>query len=87
MNNYVLFTFSLQPDTSRLARYIKPLANQMSSAREYDGLKEFVKEQAKYFEKATNSVKQSLETVEINAQWHARNYKSIGRILTDFSNE
>lgn len=59
----------------------------MSTAKEYDHLISFVETRANYFEKATNSVKQSLETVNINKQWQARNYESIGRILTDFSSE
>lgn len=75
----------MQPDTSRLARYIKPLANQMISAKERDELEAFVEKRSNVFEKATQSIKQSLETIEINSQWQAKNYKSIGRILDDFS--
>lgn len=77
----------MQPDTSRLARYIKPLANQMITTKEYDELKSFVENRTTIFEKATQGIKQSLETVEINSQWQAKNYKSIGRILNDFSNK
>lgn len=33
---FFYFFFSLQPDTSRLSRYIKPLADQMTSMKEYD---------------------------------------------------
>ncbi len=81
------FIFSLEPDTSRLARYIKPLANQMTSQKEYDELQSFVRGRATIFEDATQSIKQSLETVKINSQWQASNYKSIGRILNEFSSE
>lgn len=77
----------MQPDTSRLARYIKPLANQMVTTKEYDELKSFVENRTTIFEKATQSIKQSLETVEINSQWQAKNYKKIGRILIDFSHK
>ncbi|KAJ6638815.1 Aminopeptidase N [Pseudolycoriella hygida] len=77
----------LQPDTSRLARYIKPLAIQMITTKEYDELKTFVENRTVIFEKATQSISQSLETVEINSQWQAKNYASIGRILNDFSKQ
>ena len=76
-----MYDFSLQPDTSQLEKYIKPLANQMITANEYNEWKSFVDKHATIFEKATKGVKQSLETVEINLQWQAKNYKSIGRIL------
>lgn len=39
----------------------------------------------KLFEKSTQSIKQSLETIEINSQWQAKNYKNIGRYLQDYS--
>lgn len=84
---FLFSIFSLQPDTSRLARYIKPLANQMITTKEYDELKGFVENRTTIFEKATQSIKQSLETVEINSQWQAKNYNSIGRILNDFSSQ
>lgn len=33
---FIFHSYSLQPDTSRLSRYIKPLADQMSSTKDYD---------------------------------------------------
>lgn len=59
----------------------------MSTMKERDELKNFVEKRANIFEKATQSVRQSLETVEINSQWQTKNYKSIGRILTEFSSK
>lgn len=72
----------LQPDTARLARYVKPLAEQMTSMKEYEDLKEFVSNRTKIFAKSTQSIKQSLETIEINSQWNTNNYKKIGRFLS-----
>lgn len=81
----VFHLYSLQPDTSRLARYIKPLADQMVSLREREELQQFVANRTKIFEKSTQSIKQSLETIEINSQWQTKNYNSIGRYLTQYS--
>ena len=76
------FSFSrLYPDTSRLSRFIKPLAEQMSSTKELRELKDLVTMKQKAFEKATQGVKQALETIEINNQWKINNYMDLQRRL------
>lgn len=64
----------LSPDTSRLSRYIKPLAQQMSSQKELSELKDLIAAKPKAFEKASQGVKQALETVELNNQWKTSMY-------------
>lgn len=71
----------LSPDTSRLSRYLKPLAEQMSSTRELQELKDLIDTKRSVFEKATQGVKQALETVEVNLQWKSRNYQEMARYL------
>lgn len=66
--------FSLFPDTSRLSRYVKALAEQMSTQKELRELKELVTMKEKAFEKSSQGVKQALETVELNNQWKINNY-------------
>lgn len=74
--------FSIQPDSQRLTRYIKPLAAQMASQKEYNELKNLVDEKPTLFQKATQGVKQALETIEINQQWKQTNYQQIARQLS-----
>ena len=47
-------------------------------------LKDFVTNRSKIFEKSSQGIKQSLETVTIHSQWQASNYKSIGRYLKNY---
>lgn len=72
---------SLYPDTSRLSRYIKPLAEQMSTQKELTELKDLVSRKSKAFEKSTQGVKQALETVELNNQWKINNYMALATRL------
>jgi aminopeptidase N len=73
--------FSLYPDTSRLSRYIKPLAEQMSTAKDLRELKDLIAAKPKAFEKATQGVKQALETVALNNQWKINTYMDLSRRL------
>ncbi|ETN63860.1 protease m1 zinc metalloprotease [Anopheles darlingi] len=71
----------LSPDTSRLSRYVKPLAEQMASQKEMQELRALIDERAGLFEKATQGVKQALERVEVNARWKRLNYGQMMRFL------
>lgn len=85
--NQTFYVFSnicfnrLYPDTSRLSRYVKPLADQMSSEKDLRELKDLVTSKQKTFEKATLGVKQALETIELNNQWKISMYKDLSRRL------
>ncbi|XP_052859646.1 aminopeptidase N [Anopheles cruzii] len=71
----------LSPDTSRLSRFVKPLAEQMSSLAEVQELRSLIDERGSIFDKATQGVKQAIETVEINARWKRINYAQMMRFL------
>lgn len=71
----------MYPDTGRLSRYIKPLAEQMSSEKEISELKQLFSTKEKVFDKATQGVKQSLETVIVNNQWKTTMYNDFQRRL------
>lgn len=58
---------------------MKPLAEQMSSQKEINELKELFTTKEKVFDKATQGVKQSLETVELNNQWRTTMYNDFQR--------
>lgn len=73
--------YSLYPDTVRLSRYIKPLAEQMSTAKDLRELKDLITAKPKLFEKATQGVKQALETVALNNQWKINTYMDLSRRL------
>lgn len=57
----------------------------MVSSRDREELQQFVTNRTKIFEKSSQSIKQSLETIEINSQWQTKNYNSIGRYLIQYS--
>ncbi|XP_050080101.1 aminopeptidase N-like [Anopheles maculipalpis] len=71
----------LSPDTSRLSRYIKPLAEQMFSAQEVQELNELIKKKTALFEKANQGVKQALETAQTNNKWAETNINKMERLL------
>lgn len=53
----------------------------MSSQKELRELKDLISMKQKAFEKATQGVKQALETVEINNQWKINMYMDLQRRL------
>uniref|UniRef100_A0A182PL06 Aminopeptidase n=1 Tax=Anopheles epiroticus TaxID=199890 RepID=A0A182PL06_9DIPT len=59
----------LSPDTSRLSRYIKPLAEQMFSTQELKELNNLIEQKTTIFQKANQGVKQALETALTNNKW------------------
>lgn len=83
-SSFNYFIFSLEPETSRLARYLTPLADQMVHNTDYDELNNFFQNKSKIFSHVERSVKQSLETIRINSQWQQKNYKEIGRLLQEY---
>ncbi|XP_053669421.1 aminopeptidase N [Anopheles marshallii] len=71
----------LSPDTSRLSRYIKPLAEQMFSTEEVQELNDLIQKKATIFEKANQGVKQALETAQTNNKWTKINFGKMERLL------
>lgn len=53
----------------------------MSTQKELNELKELVASKPIEFQKATQGVKQALETVELNNQWKINNYMEFSRRL------
>lgn len=72
----------MYPEESRLTRYVKPLAEHMTTMKELSDLKNLVTDKAKVFEKASQGVKQALETIELNNQWKNNNYQQMARHLS-----
>lgn len=77
------FCNSLGADTSKLAKYIDPVAKGMVFDKEYEEFSSFFKTKPHIFTKISRSVQQSLETIQNNNNWQDQNYAKIGRILTD----
>ncbi|XP_055379130.1 aminopeptidase N-like [Condylostylus longicornis] len=69
------------PETSRLSRFIRPIANQMSTDTELELMKSFTSRNRAYLEKSSEGVKRALEIIEINAQWKTRNFGEINNEL------
>lgn len=74
---------SLGADTSKLAKYIDPVAKGMVFDKEYDELSSFFKTKPEIFNKISRNVEQSLETIRNNNRWQEQNYANIGRILSN----
>jgi hypothetical protein len=66
-----------------MSRYIKPLAAQMSTSKDLKELKDLIEGKQKAFEKASQGVKQALETVELNNQWKINMYMDLSRRLNN----
>lgn len=76
--------FSVQPETSKLDRFISPLTDQMVFKKEYDEFDNFFKNNTKIFSKLQRDVDQSLETIRNNNKWQELNYKDITRLLSEY---
>lgn len=61
---------------------MKPLAEHMTTMKELTDLRNLVTEKPKVFEKASQGVKQALETIELNNQWKHNNYQQMARHLS-----
>lgn len=84
MPDLSFFSFdSLGADTSKLAKYIDPVAKGMVSNKEYAELNSFFRTRPEIFSKISRNVEQSLETIYNNNRWQEQNYAKIGRILTN----
>lgn len=75
---------SIQPDTSKLGRYIDSITDQMVHKNEYDEFAHFFENRTGIFNSIQQTVQQSLETIHINNEWQQRNYENIGRLLTEY---
>lgn len=64
-----------------MSRYIKPLAEQISSPKELGEMRNLVESKPKVFEKAMQGVRQALETIELNNQWQTNNYQPFARLM------
>lgn len=80
----MLSSFSLLPDQTRIERYLGVLADQMVSNKEYNEFENFIQTKSKLFAGVERAVQQSLEKIRANSMWQEKNYKQIGRLLTEF---
>ncbi|CAO1423722.1 unnamed protein product [Diamesa serratosioi] len=75
----------LYPDTSRMSRFIKPLAEHMSTLPEFHQMEDLFSSKKALFKDISQGVKQAIETIEINNQWRTNNYQDLSRYLTQFN--
>ena len=76
---------SMYPDTSRLTRFIGPLAARISTQEELIELKNLINNKKSIFEKVSQSVGRAFETIEINIQWKTNNYEELSHYLSQMS--
>ncbi len=86
ITNLIYICFSLGRYTCRLAGYIEPLATQIYTFKELDQFQRFVRNNIFDFD-VTQSIKHALATAKVNSQWQANNYKTIVRVLNDFTGD
>lgn len=83
--NFPMFpSFSLLPDQTRIERYLGVLADQMVSEKEYNEFENFLQTKSKLFTGVERAIQQSLEKIRANSMWQEKNYKQIGRLLTEY---
>lgn len=72
----------MYPDTSRLTRFVGPLASRMSTQEELRELKDLINSKKVIFEKASQGVERAFETIKLQIQWKTNNYKKLSHYLT-----
>ncbi|KAJ4447858.1 hypothetical protein ANN_09867 [Periplaneta americana] len=75
------------PKASQVSRYITVLANQMYREDELKEFMDFMNTNEKYLKLSAFAVKQALESVRINIQWHKKHYETFVTTLMNYATQ
>ncbi|XP_069682399.1 aminopeptidase N-like isoform X2 [Periplaneta americana] len=75
------------PKASQVSRYITVLANQMYREDELKEFMDFMNTNEKYLKLSAFTVKQALESVRINIQWHKKHYETFVTTLMNYATQ
>ncbi|XP_065349189.1 aminopeptidase Ey-like [Cloeon dipterum] len=77
----------VSPDFSRVGKYVDSVSHLMSKKNDLEQIKQFVELNSEYLKDAKYAVKEALENVESNVQWHSRYYSTVIEWLSSNANE
>lgn len=75
----------MDPNSSKLTRFLIPLAEQISTSDELFELKDLISSKKKIFEDVSQGVKQAIDNIEINIQWKTNKCDELTRYLTQIN--
>ncbi|XP_065349190.1 aminopeptidase Ey-like [Cloeon dipterum] len=77
----------VSPEFSRVGKYVEGVSRLMSTKNDLEQIKQFVELNSEYLKGAKFAVKQALENVELNVQWHSRYYSTVIEWFSSFANK
>ncbi|CAB3385000.1 Hypothetical predicted protein [Cloeon dipterum] len=72
----------VSPEFSQVGSFVEGVSHLMSTKNDLEQIKQFVELNSEYLKGAKFAVKQALENVELNVQWHSRHYPTVLSLLT-----
>ncbi|CAB3384998.1 Hypothetical predicted protein [Cloeon dipterum] len=77
----------VSPDFSRVGKYVEGVSYLMSTKNDLEQIKQFVELNSEYLKDAKFAVKEAVENVELNVQWHSRYYSTVIEWFSAHANE
>ncbi|XP_065352034.1 aminopeptidase N-like [Cloeon dipterum] len=77
----------VSPDFSQIGLLVKHVSHLMSTKNDFEQIKQFVELNSEYLKDVKYAVKEALENVELNVQWHSRYYPTVVEWLSSHENE
>ncbi|XP_065352030.1 aminopeptidase Ey-like [Cloeon dipterum] len=75
------------PDFSRVGKYVESVSHLMSKKNDLEQIKQFVELNSEYLKDAKYTVKEAVENVELNVQWHSKYYPTVIEWFSAHENE
>ncbi|CAB3384996.1 Hypothetical predicted protein [Cloeon dipterum] len=76
----------VSPDFSRVGSFVEGVSRLMSTKNDLEQIKQFVELNSEYLKDAKYAVKEAVENVELNVQWHSRYYSTVIEWLSAHAN-
>ncbi|XP_065349192.1 aminopeptidase Ey-like [Cloeon dipterum] len=77
----------VRPDFSQVGDYIEGVSYLMSTKNDLEQIKQFVELNSEYLKDSKYAVKEAVENVELNVQWHSRYYPTVIEWFSSYANE
>ncbi|XP_065349188.1 aminopeptidase Ey-like [Cloeon dipterum] len=76
-----------KPKFNRIGRFVGAICESMNTEYDLNQIKSFIDLNAEYLKDSKLQVKQALENVQLNVQWHSQHHKTVTEWLSSHANE
>ncbi|XP_065352031.1 aminopeptidase Ey-like [Cloeon dipterum] len=77
----------VSPDFSQIGYFVEGVSYLMSTKNDLEQIKQFVELNSEYLKDSKYAVKEAVENVELNVQWHSRYYSTVVEWLSSHANK